>query len=93
MKFQISRTSHGFSQHEPPCLHATLKDETPGSDRVGADDEYQHVWTVEVETIADLLGLAQGPVNRRIDRTPKVIVGPARDGCLPTIEIYDAYRE
>jgi hypothetical protein len=94
MKFQIRRTSHGYSQHERPCDLPSLRDETPDDARVGDADMYEHFWTVEVFDLSDLLVLAAGDVNRRGNRRPSVIVQPSKGELgLPTIEIYDAYRE
>jgi len=102
MKFQITRTSHGWSQHEPPCLHPTLKDETPEEDRVGdSAEDYRHVWTVEVSDLAELMTLTSSTSNTRkwLSRNhswpARAIIGSVDtgDGTLPTIEIYDAFRE
>jgi hypothetical protein len=93
MKFQIRRTSHGFSQHRRPCEHDTLRDVTPTESRFGEEDEYEHIWTIEISTLEDLITLAVGPVLRRGDRNPRVIVGRPRDLEMPTLEIYDGYRE
>jgi hypothetical protein len=94
MKFQIRRTSHGFSQHERPCDHPSLRDETPDDARVGDSDTYEHLWSIEVPGLPELIALATGDVYRRSSRSPSVIVWPSGGELdLPMIEIYDAYRE
>jgi hypothetical protein len=98
MKFKISRTSHGYSQHEPPCEHPTLKDETPEEDRIGDAEDYPHVWTVEISDLGEIFTLSKaspGWAGRNHPWPNRVIVGPPNGdgGELPTIEIYDAYRE
>lgn len=91
MKFRVKRTSGG-NQHEPPCEHPTLRDETPEQDRLGDPEDYEHLWAIEVADLVDLMNLGRSVANNR-PWPHRVIVGTAESGTLPTIEIYDTYRE
>lgn len=78
MKFRVRRTSDWLCE-DAPCEGAVI-DHT---DRYGSN-----VWTIEVADLTALLDLCAKEV------TSVVVSGPSEYiNNLPTIEIYDDYRE
>ena len=85
MKFRITRTSHDwFEVDKPPCDGCRAEDYT---ERINRHNVQDRGWFRDLESLEELLEFVAE------QRVP-VIVGPytfAPD--IPTIEIYDDYRE
>ena len=80
MKFRIKRTSDWFSE-ERPCAGAKF---------ISEDDDGRKLWTIEINTIEELLTLREQIGEDLIlgwtsNDEPEDIMG--------AIEIYDSYRE
>lgn len=89
MKFIISRTSD-YRDHSSPCAEAkedqVARIET--RDLYCHDREMVNVWTIEIDSIEELIALSR--------KYGKIIITDhylnVNDG-YPTLEIYDSYRE
>ena len=100
MKYIITRTSN-YSAEDDPKVEGAVKETIPfhymehdkitlgKKERIPSRDEMRDCWTIELNTLEDLHDL--------IDKYCEVIVfNPDKRGWgfrLPTIEIYDTYRE
>lgn len=100
MKFQIFRTSTMYDEDPlvPQAIKETLsfhyneiKACPPWRNKdVPAEDVMEDCWTVEVNTLEGLLELAKS------NKSPVIIAPPDSSGRgfqIPSIEIYDGYRE
>jgi hypothetical protein len=86
MKFNIRRVSGGSEQRVAPVEHPTLKQEAVRQDWEDEED-FERRWTVEVDSLEDVMKL----------HTRVVIFAAGEHWAgiedLPTIEVYDRYRE
>ena len=85
MKFRIRRTSRSSFSKEKPCEDAYLDKFVPDT-----NDDYfdQSYWAIDIESIEDLLALAEKEKEEIIVKAPCEYTDN-----LPEIEIYDDYRE
>lgn len=74
MRAYVYRTSSSYGEEECTYDGAVLDEAHP---------EYSHRWYVEVQTIEDLLRIANGG---------EIVVCARSDGSI-NVEIYDGYRE
>lgn len=98
MKFQIYRTSN-YSDRDNPKVEKAKKEilkyhynaYTPhGGTPIYARDEMKECWTIEINTLEELIALAKS------QKSPIILGLPYDEGegfQLHSIEIYDGYRE
>ena len=88
MTFKVSRTSEwGFKKNNPPCKNAVPAVEEY-YDYWNATTRKRDIWTIEINTLEELMERKK-EVNEDDQQVGLIIF----DDKIPSIEIYDDYRE